>query len=385
MIAWWPGDGNANDIFGTNNSVLLGGATASAVGKAGQAFDLNGTSAYVEVTDSPTLDLPGGMTIEMWVMPYVPLSEQLPWASLASKYDGVSVWRGWFVGTTGSQDYWPPGGHGNLGADFRDGTGAIRSMWPDAPDLMPPYQFSHFAVTYDQGAGVTTLYVNGQLVAQDVVGSLRIPNVPYPLRIGADNQVPISGFFWGRIDEVSLYSRALGSSEIAAIYAAGAVGKCKNPLITKHPQTQIGYWGKSVSFSVAAKGTAPMRYQWVKDGAPVAGATNAVLELTNLQATNSGAYSVIVSNSVASVTTYPGQLSVSPVEMYFGLYPGMLIKGVVGQTYGIQSSIAISDTNSWIGITNITLTTPTFQWYDSQPATQPQHYYRVVPGPIPVP
>src|SRR6266540_2897732 len=29
MISWWPGDGNANDIKGTNNGFLQPGATAS--------------------------------------------------------------------------------------------------------------------------------------------------------------------------------------------------------------------------------------------------------------------------------------------------------------------------------------------------------------------
>ena len=85
------------------------------------------------------------------------------------------------------------------------------------------------------------------------------------------------------------------------------------------------------------------------------------------------------------MTTYPAQLSVSPVETYFALYPGIQINGVVGQTYGLQSTTVVSDTNTWKGLTNITLQAPTFLWYGSQPATQPQHYYRVVPGPISIP
>jgi hypothetical protein len=94
---------------------------------------------------------------------------------------------------------------------------------------------------------------------------------------------------------------------------------------------------------------------------------------------------VTVSNSVDSVTTYPAQLSVSPVEMYFGLYPGMLITGAVGQTYGIQTTATLSDTNSWLGGTNITLTTSTYISCDSRPTAQPQYYYRVVHGPISIP
>ena len=63
----------------------------------------------------------------------------------------------------------------------------------------------------------------------------------------------------------------------------------------------------------------------------------------------------------------------------------MTIDGVVGQTYGIQTSASLANTNSWAGATNVTLTVPTQIWYDSQPAAQAQHYYRVVPGPISIP
>jgi hypothetical protein len=41
--------------------------------------------------------------------------------------------------------------------------------------------------------------------------------------------------------------------------------------------------------------------------------------------------------------------------------------------------------NSWQGVVNITLSTPTELWLDLQPATRPQRYYRVVHGPISLP
>jgi hypothetical protein len=66
-------------------------------------------------------------------------------------------------------------------------------------------------------------------------------------------------------------------------------------------------------------------------------------------------------------------------------YPVLHIDGPVNSAYGVQSTLDLSNTNSWVGQTNITLTTPTYLWYDSQPANQPQTYYRVVPGPISVP
>lgn len=194
--------------------------------------------------------------------------------------------------------------------------------------------------------------------------------------------------FTGLLDEVSIYSRALTASEFAAIYAAGNAGKCKStPLaIVTQPQSQLGYWGKSVSFSVSAtNGAPPYGYQWQKDGMAISDATNSVLVLANLQVTNAGVYTVVVSDTVTNLASQPATLTVNPAGVGIALYAGVTVDGVVGQVYGIQSTLDLSNTNSWVGRTNLTLTTPTYLWYDSNPATQPQTYYRVLPGPIPIP
>src|SRR5215471_11038156 len=56
LVGWWPAEGNANDIIGTNNGTLLGGATASAAGMVGNTFTFDGTNSYVRITDSPALE-----------------------------------------------------------------------------------------------------------------------------------------------------------------------------------------------------------------------------------------------------------------------------------------------------------------------------------------
>ena len=75
----------------------------------------------------------------------------------------------------------------------------------------------------------------------------------------------------------------------------------------------------------------------------------------------------------------------NPAGVSLALYAGITIEGVVGLTYGIQYSTDLSNTNSWHGMANVTLGAPTQLWFDIQPASQPQRYYRVVPGPITVP
>src|SRR5258706_4976981 len=44
LVGWWPGDGSAANIAGTNQGTLQGGATANAAGVVGSAFGFDGTN-----------------------------------------------------------------------------------------------------------------------------------------------------------------------------------------------------------------------------------------------------------------------------------------------------------------------------------------------------
>ena len=54
---------------------------------------------------------------------------------------------------------------------------------------------------------------------------------------------------------------------------------------------------------VAASGTGPLSYQWFKGAAPISGATQAVLMLGAVSASDEGSYSVTVTNALGSVTS----------------------------------------------------------------------------------
>ena len=238
--------------------------------------------------------------------------------------------------------------------------------------------FHHIAVAYD-GAN-SAVYFDGNLLDTRVFG---IYTTDGTANIGT--RISPLEFFSGAIDEVSIYNRALSPSEIAAIYEAGSAGKCRAPFITSQPQSQLGYWGQSASFSVGAL-PPPLNYQWQSNGVAMSGATNLTLVLTNLQNSFAAAYTVVVSNSYGSVTSSPpANLTINPAGVAIALYPGVQINGVVGLTYGIQYSANLADTNSWIGLTNLTFIVPTEIWYDSIPASLAQRFYRVLQGPISIP
>src|ERR1035438_1744621 len=72
LVAWWPGEVDANDVAGTNNGVLLGGAATGVAGMVGQAFSFDGTNSVIQIPDSPRLD-PANLTVEAWVLFSAPI------------------------------------------------------------------------------------------------------------------------------------------------------------------------------------------------------------------------------------------------------------------------------------------------------------------------
>jgi hypothetical protein len=154
------------------------------------------------------------------------------------------------------------------------------------------------------------------------------------------------------------------------------------PEIVVQPQGQIGYWGKSVSLSVEATGSAPLTYLWYKDNISIQWATNSTLLLTNLDFNDAGDYQVLVSNPLSSVLSTSAWLTVNPAGVALGMYPGLTIDGVVGKSYGIQYVTNVTHTNDWTTLTTLILTQSVQLWVDTSVnasvGSNAQRFYRVI-------
>ncbi|MEO6002116.1 MAG: PQQ-binding-like beta-propeller repeat protein [Opitutus sp.] len=82
--------------------------------------------------------------------------------------------------------------------------------------------------------------------------------------------------------------------------------------ITAQPQSKTVASGSSVTLTVSATGPGALTYQWFKDGAAVSGATSASLTLSNITASDAGAYTVKVTSGSNVVTSSSAQVSVVP-------------------------------------------------------------------------
>jgi hypothetical protein len=123
------------------------------------------------------------------------------------------------------------------------------------------------------------------------------------------------------------------------------------PSITGQPANQSVAVGQTATFSVGASGTAPLTYQWSKNGAVLSGATSASYTTpATVSGDNGAAFSVTVSNATGNVTSNGATLSVTaaPVAPSISAQP-------VGQTVtaGQSATFAVAATG----------TTPlTYQW-----------------------
>jgi hypothetical protein len=226
MIAWWPGDDNANDLAGTNNGTLGGGALF-ATGEVENAFSFDGVNDIVNL-HGPNLNGNASYTLMFWAKPfsYVQDSALVCFGAngLASGTICVSMWSG---GTKVTVNHY--------GNDHIFGQSWLPNQW------------QHVAVVYDSSTGVESLYFNG---------SFSESWNPAPLTLNSSRLMTFGRWVWGGqyysglLDEVQFFNRTLSSSEVQAVYLAGGAGLCR-PAVPPRLATPVRLGDGSVQLAFA--------------------------------------------------------------------------------------------------------------------------------------
>jgi hypothetical protein len=163
---------------------------------------------------------------------------------------------------------------------------------------------------------------------------------------GTGNAALFSGITALAVDGAgSLYVVEDGAQSIRKGTAPGYTGF---PVITEQPESATVNKGGTVTLAAAAEGTPTLTYQWYLNGTAVAGATKATLKLTSVTTAKAGSYSVVVTNSLGSVTSSPAVVTVD-VAPAITTQPVSL---TVNQGATATLSVVATGTPS-----------PTYQWY----------------------
>jgi hypothetical protein len=128
------------------------------------------------------------------------------------------------------------------------------------------------------------------------------------------------------------------------------------PTITAQPADASATVGQAASFSVTASGTAPLSYQWQRNGVAVSGATSSTYSLSSTALADSGAqFTVTVSNSAGSATSNAAKLTVSVAGTLVSAATGGQVKSADGRVtltippggLTADSTVSISPAADW--------------------------------------
>ncbi|WP_291270566.1 immunoglobulin domain-containing protein [Geothrix sp.] len=106
-------------------------------------------------------------------------------------------------------------------------------------------------------------------------------------------------------------SNGLGTVASSAALLTVTLPPLVAPAITTQPQSQSVTTGTLITLGVSATGSAPLAYQWRKDGSDITGATSSTFTVASAQATDAGNYQVRVANAAGSVLSSVATVTVT--------------------------------------------------------------------------
>lgn len=138
-------------------------------------------------------------------------------------------------------------------------------------------------------------------------------------------------------DDGSLYYLAYSGDVYRVQYSANQA-----PQITVHPASRTVAVGQSVTFTVSASGSAPLSYQWQRNGSNISGATSSSYSIASAATADNGAqFRVVVSNSFGSDTSDNATLTVTN-----GAPTGTITSPALGALYNAGDTINYAGTGT---------------------------------------
>ncbi len=246
LAAYYPFNGNANDISGNNNNPNFNNATLTndRFGNSNNAYHFNGQDNYIRIPNNSTLNFNNTMSVACWVR-------------VTGFYQGPC--HGNRILMKGDADYLP----GNYTLTFDDnaytygqncsnpipdelhqnfyGLGSIQS-----PGYTPYVQLNQWVSVIYTNDGVTgKLYINCELKSAAPSGGLTFTN-SFDLFLGRLNDSQYPYWFNGDLDEVRVYNRALNIDEVNELGGCARSG-CNNWLNTPFNSSSVNLGDLDVS------------------------------------------------------------------------------------------------------------------------------------------
>jgi hypothetical protein len=151
------------------------------------------------------------------------------------------------------------------------------------------------------------------------------------------------------------------------------------PTITTQPVSQFVAVGTNVTLVVSGTGSAPLAYQWRKDGVDIPGATSSTLVLNGVQTNQTGLYDSVLANSFGARTSAVAVVSIAgpphlvSVARLTNGFIEVVLDGLSGHVYELLGS---TNFDGWRVITRLTNTGGRQLFLDTSATNEPLRFYR---------
>ena len=298
LVGWWQAESNCINAVDGSSGMPIGSTFVE--GKVGSAFSFEGWDPVL-LGNPASLHLQN-FTIETWV--------KRASTSIAT-LDSGNVY--------GSILSWVDGGYAlNMVNDGRFGVkkAGVADIFAEgvlsSTLRVTDTNFHHIAIS--KVASNVVFYLDG-------VSEMAAPYDPgftfnSTLTLGAWT-VSIIHNFYGMIDELAVYNRALLPDEINLLYSSGSAGKCASaPVFLQPLSNPMVVVGSNAVLSAQLAGSQPMTRQWFFSGLPlldnghISGSTSTTLTISNAQTNDIGDYFLVASNALGVCTSSVAHISV---------------------------------------------------------------------------
>ena len=214
LVAHWEFEGDFTDSAGMNDGTPQGDAKIVTDAERGQVLELDGNGDYVEVPNSPSLNITGNqITLAAWV-----------WHDDVSGSPEIIIAKV-FNNTTHSNPYFSYGLHILTNGQPRVWLRLAGNTYAPGTTNLQSMKWHHLAGVYD-GAQLL-LYLDGVLVATNASASGNITGYDNPLRLGINGGLtePMDG----KMDDVRIYNRALNEMEVLSLATGISLDKAWKP------------------------------------------------------------------------------------------------------------------------------------------------------------